>query len=83
MKFYIAFLGCVEKHNLLKTDYKSLAVETPSGILDISIFWWLNRFLISGTRDVFSLDDLEDVKQSFRLNVLGISVEVSWLDGVF
>jgi hypothetical protein len=83
MKLGMAFLECAEKRSLLKPNYKSLTVESTSGILNISIFWWLNRLLISGTREVFSLDDLDDVKQSFRSAFLQNSLEKIWSDGVF
>ncbi len=83
MKLCMAFLESTEKRSLLKTDYKSLPVESASGILNISILWWLNRLLVSGTREVFSLDDLDDVKQSFRSAVLQKSLEKTWSDGLF
>jgi ATP-binding cassette, subfamily C (CFTR/MRP), member 1 len=82
VKFCIATLESTEKRRLLKTEYKSLTVEITSGVLNVSIFWWLNRLLRSGTRNIFCLDDLEDMKQEFRSNVLQNSLEDSWSNGM-
>jgi ATP-binding cassette subfamily C (CFTR/MRP) protein 1 len=82
VKFCIATLESTEKRRLLKTEYKSLTVESTSGVLNVSIFWWLNRLLRSGTRNIFCLDDLEDMKQEFRSNVLQNSLEDSWSNGM-
>lgn len=82
IKACTAFLECVEKRHLLKADYKLLTVESTSGVLNASVFWWLNRLLRSGSRNVFTLADLDDVKLEFRSHVLQTSLEKSWSNGI-
>jgi ATP-binding cassette subfamily C (CFTR/MRP) protein 1 len=78
VKFCVAFLESIEKRCLLITEYKSLTLESTSGVLNLSVFWWLNRLLRSGSRNIFTLDDLEDVKQEFHSDALQRSLEEFW-----
>ena len=82
VKLWIGFFEGTEKRRLLKEEYKSLTVESTSGIFNISVFWWLNRLLVTGTRNIFSLGDLEEVKQNFRSDVVQQSLEEAWTVGM-
>jgi len=82
VKFFMGSLESTEKRRILKTEYKKLTVESTSGVLNVSIFWWLNRLLRSGARNIFTLDDLEDVKQQFNSHALHKALDVSWSKGM-
>jgi len=82
-KLCITTLESIEKRRILTSEYKGLTLESTSGVLNISIFWWLNSLLRSGARNIFAIDDLEDVKQKFYSNVLQKSLEVHWSNGMF
>ena len=82
IKLWMVILEGVEKRRLLNDEYKSLTVESTSGIFNISVFWWLNRLLVAGADNVFSLDDLEEVKQSYRSDVVQKLLEEAWATGI-
>lgn len=82
VKLWIGFFECIEKRRLLQEDYKSLTVESTSGIFNISVFWWLNRLLVTGARNTLSLSDLEEVTQHFRSEVVQQSLEEVWTVGM-
>jgi hypothetical protein len=42
----------------------------------------LNRLLVAGADNVFSLDDLEEVKQSYRSDVVQKLLEEAWATGI-
>ena len=83
VKLCITSLESTEKRRILKSEYKSMTLESTSSVVNISIFWWLNNLLRSGAKNIFAMNDLEDVKQKFHSNVLHTSLEAYWPSGMF
>ncbi|KAJ3531278.1 hypothetical protein NM208_g8949 [Fusarium decemcellulare] len=59
----VAMLGAemTEKRSILKPPYSSYSPEAISGVLNRSVFWWINALLVRGSSSRLGLKDLFDL----------------------
>ncbi|KAF5010391.1 hypothetical protein FDECE_3443 [Fusarium decemcellulare] len=59
----VAMLGAemTEKRSILKPPYSSYSPEAISGVLNRSVFWWINALLVRGSSSRLCLKDLFDL----------------------
>jgi hypothetical protein len=58
-----------------------LCRETSSGVINRSVFWWLNRLFLLGSRRVLSIDDLGEVNEKIESGRLLETLEERWTKG--
>ena len=56
-----AILESCGKEKSLGAQYRLLAAESRSGLYSRSLFWWLNKVLLAGSRSVLRLKDLDSL----------------------
>ncbi|OLN96559.1 Canalicular multispecific organic anion transporter 1-like protein 1 [Colletotrichum chlorophyti] len=78
-KVVILILEETPKRPLLRNNAeKNVAVESTTGIVSRSLFWWLNGLFLRGFRLVIGLDDLGAIDPKFDSNVLLRKLDQAW-----
>lgn len=78
VKVVILLLEAREKRSLLLGLYSRFSVESTSGLISRSSFWWLNSLLISGHRTVLSVADLPAIHEKLDSESLGEQLQSAW-----
>jgi ATP-binding cassette subfamily C (CFTR/MRP) protein 1 len=53
--------------------------ETSSGVINRSIFWWLNSLFLQGHRGILETEDLQNIDPKFDTNHVSGPLEERWL----
>ena len=78
MKVAMLVLEARPKVSYLKSPYREYPPESTSGILNLSLVWWLNRLFLAGYRKLIATQDLFDVDPVFRSTALEKRMRVAW-----
>lgn len=78
VKLVILLLEATEKRSLLLGLYNRFSLESTSGLISRSSFWWLNSLLISGHRSLLSLNDLPAIHEKLDSASLGDHLQSIW-----
>ncbi|TEA15049.1 ABC transporter atnG [Colletotrichum sidae] len=78
VKLIILTLEETPKRPLLQNREKELAVESTTGVVSRSLFWWLNSLFIQGFRLLIGLDDLGAIDPKFDSARLLRMLDRSW-----
>lgn len=78
VKIVILLLEAREKRSLLLGLYSRFSVESTSGPISRSSFWWLNSLLLSGHRTVLSIRDLPAIHEKLDSKSLGDQLQSAW-----
>jgi len=66
------------KRSFLRQPYRNYAPETTSGVLNRSIFFWLNSLFHKGYRGVLASDDMMIDDELSKSGQLCIELRASW-----
>lgn len=78
VKLVVLLLEAREKRSLLLGLYSRFSVESTSGLISRSSFWWLNSLLLSGHRNVLSVNDLPAIHEKLDSASLGDQLQSAW-----
>ena len=78
VKLFLLFLEIQSKRRYLRSPYRSYSPEATSGVVDRSVFWWLNPLIVSGFKKVLTLDDLNTTDPKLSSEHLKERIEISW-----
>ncbi|KAE8421986.1 hypothetical protein BDV36DRAFT_291799 [Aspergillus pseudocaelatus] len=76
-----AILLCLESRSkaaYLQPPYSKLPPESTSGIINLSLFWWLNALFRMGYRQLITTEDLFDIDPSLKADVIGREMQDAW-----
>ncbi|VUC23409.1 unnamed protein product [Clonostachys rosea] len=78
--FKLAFLAIemIEKRRILKTPYSLYPPEALAGLLNRSVFWWINSLLIRGSSSRLSVDDLFVLDSKLRSDHIQPTFQKHW-----
>lgn len=71
-------LESVQKGNLIISNQGNLSSEEVSGILNRSLFIWLNSLLLRGYRQVLSPTELMEIDSRMRARFLSHKLPFLW-----
>ena len=80
-KLILFLLELVEKRKILLPGFQQLPHEATSGILNRSLFWWLNAVITHGARSILSLGDLESLDPGLSTGTLLNRLQDRWQNG--
>ncbi|KAI9148264.1 ABC multidrug transporter B [Paramyrothecium foliicola] len=76
-----ALLLCLEEISKQKTIQGSATSrETSAGVISRTFFWWLNRLLYRGTKDLLRVENLDDINEKLDSTQLLHSLETVWMN---
>lgn len=78
VKLVVLLLEAREKRALLLSLYNNFSVESTSGLISRSSFWWLNSLLISGHRTMLTVADLPAIHEKLDSESLGNQLQSAW-----
>lgn len=78
VKLVVLLLEAREKRSLLLNLYNRFSVESTSGLISRSSFWWLNSLLLSGHRTVLSMNNLPAIHEKLDSAKLGDQLQSAW-----
>lgn len=79
VKCVVLLLEAVEKRSLLLGLNKHhFSHESTSGLLSRSSFWWLNSLLLTGFRNVLTLDQLPTIYEKLHSERLAAQLQSTW-----
>lgn len=78
LKVIILFLEGTEKRRFLSLEDQKLSPEETSGILNQSVFVWLNRLIITGFKKVLLIEDLYPLNQELSTASLKVNFCKTW-----
>lgn len=83
LKFLVALLEEIPKRSELvdPARKKTLSTEAMAGFWCRAIFWWVNSTLLTGFFSIFYTDDLPDLEDEFKSNILLERLEKNWHPG--
>jgi hypothetical protein len=56
--------------------------ESSAGVISRTFFWWLNRLLLGGSRQILTLEDLDPIHEKFDSTKLSADLETLWEMGM-
>ncbi len=65
-----------------KDVIEGAAPETVAGVVSRGVFWWLNKLLVAGARNVLGVDDIEAIEPKFDSRQLLNRLERAWENGM-
>jgi len=78
LKILLLLLEATEKRSLLRPVYRSVAIESTSGIINRSLFWWLNSMLWQGYRSLLLPEGLITIDLALASKTVHASLEYHW-----
>ncbi|KAL3429940.1 P-loop containing nucleoside triphosphate hydrolase protein [Aspergillus tetrazonus] len=80
MKTGMLGIEMVGKRSMLQSPYRDWSPETLGGIINQSVFWWLNDLLRKGSATVLQLTDLYPLDPCLESARLQSSLKAAWED---
>ncbi|KAK6611684.1 ABC transporter [Botrytis cinerea] len=77
-KAVLLCLEAFEKRSFLKDPYNRYPPEALAGVINASLFWWLNTLIQNGHRNLLSLGDLFDIDQALSSSSLETKMQNAW-----
>jgi ATP-binding cassette subfamily C (CFTR/MRP) protein 1 len=78
IKITLFGLEALSKRRYLRFPYQNLSPETTSGIISLSLFWWLNPIFLRGLGRILTLNDLFITDQALLSRPLFQKMSDSW-----
>ncbi len=78
VKLILLLLENMGKESALYPRYKDLAPEETSGLLQRTLFWWVNRVLADGHKGILRAQDLPALPQSLSSRALRGAMLAAW-----
>lgn len=78
IKFIILVLEAKEKRSYSSPEYSNNSPEEYSGLYSQGVFWWLNRLIWQGTRNVLQPRDLYSLPDDMTAESLGPRFWSQW-----
>jgi len=78
VKLVNLLLEALEKHSLLLGLGRKFSLESTSGLISRSSFWWLNSLLLSGYNKLLTLDDLPAIYEKLDSAQLAARLQSAW-----
>ncbi|KAI9649296.1 hypothetical protein NHQ30_001868 [Ciborinia camelliae] len=78
VKTILLWLEAFEKRSFLKVPYNKYPPEALAGIINTSLFWWLNALIQKGHKSVLSLGDLFDTDKALSSSSLEVKMQKAW-----
>ncbi|EEP79833.1 hypothetical protein UREG_04679 [Uncinocarpus reesii 1704] len=78
LKAVILLLEGASKRGILKTEYQSYPPEATSGIINRSLFWWINPLLWFGYSNFLSIEDLYNLDKHLLSERVHQRMEIAW-----
>ena len=78
VKCLILILEAVEKRSLLFGLDHHFSLESTSGLINRSSFWWLNSLLLVGFKKVLTLDNLPAIYEKLDSEYLANKLKSTW-----
>jgi len=78
VKCIILVLEAIEKRSLLFGLDRHFSLESTSGLINRSSFWWLNSLLLLGFKKVMTLDNLPAIYEKLDSVYLATKLQSSW-----
>jgi len=78
LKLVLLCLEIVEKRHLLDARYYHLKSGMTYGVINTSVFWWLNGLFITGLQKSLFLADLESIEEAHCAENLERNFEENW-----
>ncbi|KAI1862215.1 uncharacterized protein JN550_010371 [Neoarthrinium moseri] len=78
VKGIVLVLEAGEKRSLLLGLDRHLSRESTSGMISRSSFWWLNSLLLSGFKNVLTMDNLPEIHEKLSSEHLAQQLQKSW-----
>ncbi|KAH8805144.1 ABC multidrug transporter [Xylogone sp. PMI_703] len=83
VKFVVLLVETVEKRRLLRPGYCDYPPEATSGIINRSLFWWLNPLFLAGFCKTLEIRDLFTLDKRLLSENLHESIQIAWSEGRF
>jgi ATP-binding cassette subfamily C (CFTR/MRP) protein 1 len=77
-KLIILLLEAREKRNYFSPEFEERSPEESSGLYNQGVYWWLNRLIWGGFRQVLQPEDLYPVSFDMSAHVLGPVFWTQW-----
>ncbi|KAK8859863.1 multidrug resistance-associated [Apiospora arundinis] len=77
-KCVMVILESIGKQSLLLEPERDYSLESTSGVVNRSWFWWLNSLLFSGFRKVLSLEELPSIHEKINSDRLSHRIQATW-----
>lgn len=71
-------LEAFEKRSFLKDPYNRYPPEALAGVINTSLFWWLNTLIQNGHRNLLRLGDLFDTDKALSSSSLETKMQFAW-----
>ncbi|ROW02989.1 hypothetical protein VMCG_05737 [Cytospora schulzeri] len=78
VKGVVLLLEAVEKRSLLLGLDRHFSQESTSGLFNRSSFWWLNSFLLTGFKNVLTLEELPAIYEKLDSTRLAAQLQFAW-----
>lgn len=78
VKLMMLILETVGKRTILLAAYRGLSPEITSGLFSRGFFWWLNSLLLTGFKNVLSIDDIFPVNKNLSSRKLSDDLQSRW-----
>lgn len=82
LKALILVMESVSKRRILKAEYQSYPPEATSGIINRSLFWWINPLLWMGYSNFLSIEDLYNLDKHLISERVHQRMETAWNKGI-
>lgn len=79
VKVLLLLLENQNKRGYLRFPYRTYSPEATSGLINRSLFWWLNSLITTGFKKVLTLDDLSETGPGLRSEHLQERIEPLWI----
>lgn len=79
LKSILLLLESIEKGKYLPSSFAHYRPEELSSILNRAVYYWLNRLMIFGSRNVLASSELYELKKSMASKDLGLSFIDRWI----
>lgn len=78
VKCAILSLEAMEKRSLLLGLDRHFSLESTSGLINRSSFWWLNSLLFRGFKNLLTLDELPAIHEKLDSAYLAVKLQTIW-----
>ncbi|RDW58727.1 hypothetical protein BP6252_13203 [Coleophoma cylindrospora] len=78
LQFIIVVFEETDKRRLLKDEYAAIPPESTSGVINRSVFWWINALLVKGYHYTFSVQELYPIDEDLRFTNKSTRLYEKW-----
>ncbi len=78
VKLLVLILEAQSKHPYLKPAYQALSPEVTAGIINRTLFWWINSLFQIGYRKLLTYQDLPVLDEKLSSEPLRLKLQYKW-----